>query len=126
MEQKPKNTKKPPSRGFNPSWLYIFMFIFLFGLYFSNTGTGPKEISYLEFEQNMLSEHDVERIVVVNKEIAEIYIKKEKLNEDKYHDVASDTLLGASNPQYLIKIGSLENFENKLDRKILLSGKKWN
>lgn len=116
MEQKPKNTKKPPSRGFNPSWLYIFMFIFLFGLYFSNTGTGPKEISYLEFEQNMLSEHDVERIVVVNKEIAEIYIKKEKLNEDKYHDVASDTLLGASNPQYLIKIGSLENFENKLDR----------
>lgn len=115
MEKAKKNKPKPPSGGSKLSWLYIFLFIFFLGLYFFNVSSAVKEISWLQFEQKMLSRHDVESIVVVNKETAEIYIKKDRLTEKRYEDVATDTVFGSATPQYVLKIGSIESFENKLE-----------
>lgn len=68
----------------------------------------------MKFEQNMLSQGDVEKIIVVNKEIAEVYIKSDRLSDEKYKDVTQD-IKNTTGPQYVIKIGSVDSFETKLE-----------
>ena len=70
----------------------------------------------MHFEQNMLSQYDVEKIVVINKETAEIYIKQERLSDEKYKDIFKSISFNKTEPQYVIKIGSVDSFENKLEK----------
>ena len=104
----------PVPKGFKFYWLYILLFIFFVIYFFLGQAYNTKEIGWTEFEQTMLLNHDVEKIVIVNKEIAEIYIKKEKLNNPKYQNIAKSKYI--SNPNYVIQIGAVESFENKLQR----------
>lgn len=106
--KKNENKNKSP-RGYNPYWLYVILFVFLISFYFRNSMSNEKEISWLHFEQDMLSQHDVEKITVVNKETAEIYIKPDRLAEEKYKDISK------TGPQYEMEIGSIDNFERRLD-----------
>jgi len=102
----------PVPKGFKFYWLYILFFVFFVIYFFFGQAYNTKEIGWTEFEQTMLLNRDVEKIVIVNKEIAEIYIKKEKLNNPKYQNIAKSKYI--SNPHYVIQIGSVESFENKL------------
>jgi AFG3 family protein len=104
----------PLPKGFKFYWLYILFFIFFVIYFLLGQAFNTKEIGWTEFEQTMLLNHDVEKIVIVNKEIAEIYIKKEKLNNPKYQNIAKSKYI--SNPNYVIQIGAVESFENKLQR----------
>ncbi len=114
-----RETKKPgkqlPGIGF--SWFYVFIIILMliFSM-LSRFGNEPEQISWLDFEQKMLSQHHVAKIVVVNKEIAEIYIKKEKLSENRYKSLTEGVFDGRSGPHYIMQIGSVESFESKLER----------
>src|SRR5690554_3734332 len=59
----------------------------------------------------MLSQVEVEKIVVINKQTAEVYIKKELLSEKKH-----DHINNKVGPHYFIEIGSVESFETKLEK----------
>ncbi|WP_117880568.1 ATP-dependent metallopeptidase FtsH/Yme1/Tma family protein [Aureibaculum luteum] len=116
MTKEKKENKNKLPKAYNPNWLYLLFFAFIVFVFYINPVVKTKEISWLEFEQNMLSQNDVEKNVVVNKETAEIYIKKERLLLKKYEGVAKDTILNATSPQYYLKLGSIESFENKLEK----------
>jgi ATP-dependent metalloprotease FtsH len=65
----------------------------------------------------MLIEEDIEKIVVVNNEIAEIFIKQDKIGKqryDKLRESVSNNFL-AQNPHYKIVIGSVETFDKKIE-----------
>ena len=109
-KNKPGN-KKP--NKFNPFWLYGALLVLAL-IFFFNPTSESHEISWLQFEQEMLSQGDVEKIIVVNKETAEIYIKPDRLSEEQYRDVSADR--GVAAPQYTINIGSVESFESKLEK----------
>jgi len=97
-------------------WIYlIFIFFILFSL-FNKPGSNTGEISWLEFEKNMLSEGDVAKIVVVNKEVAEIFIKEEKLGNPKYQDISKDVFPSGAGPHYMLQIGSVDSFESKMEQ----------
>ncbi len=107
--------KKSPggSRGY---WLYlIFIFFILFAL-FNKPGFNAREIGWLEFEQSMLNQGEVAKIVVVNKEVAEIFIKEEKLGDQKYQDISKTPTPSGVGPHYMLQIGSVESFENKMEQ----------
>jgi AFG3 family protein len=59
----------------------------------------------------MLAKGDVEKIEVVNKEFAEIYIKKKLLVSENYQDVSGY----ATGAHFYFNIGSVDTFENKLE-----------
>ena len=108
-----KDPKKSPI-GYKGNWFYIlFLFLMLFSIFTWPT-LKTKEISWLKFERTMLSQHDVSKIVIVNKEVAEIYIKQEKLKDPKYQDISEGMFVAKAGPHYLVQIGSVESFENKL------------
>lgn len=108
--------QKRPFGGYGTSWLYIFLFTVLLFSIFSNPFLNLKEIGWLEFERIMLSQHDVEKIVVVNKEVAEIHIKQERLDDPKYRETPQVATKSKIGPQFTLRIGSVESFENKLEK----------
>jgi AFG3 family protein len=105
-----------PKPKFNVYWIYGIIALAIIGTYLLNMRGGPEEISWQRFEKEMLASHDVEKIVVVNKERAEIYIKKDRLTSGKYKDTGSKgfNFIGQGGPQYYFTIGSVEIFDQKL------------
>ena len=110
-----KNSIKP--FGFSPFyWIFLFSTILVLLVYFTRSQTAAtREISWKRFKQEMLLPQDVDKIVIRNKEIVEVFIKKEKLKSDKYI-LVSQGMFGSQNagPHYFFAIGSLELFEKNL------------
>ena len=107
--QQPKNFK------FNFYWIYGIIAVLFFGIQILNVNT-TKETSWQEFNRTMLQPKEVEKLVVVNRDIAQIYIKKEFLKKEK-HQAVSQKSFGKSvneGPHYFFQISSPDNLEEKL------------
>ncbi len=122
-KEKKKNTVPPnfPSTKkikpkFSFYWIYAILAVVFIGIQFFNYSNPVKETTWPRLEE-MLLRQDVEKIVVINKEKAEIYIKKEKLPKDTaYKDFLKkgfSTSFG-SNPHFFYQIGSEEIFNGLL------------
>lgn len=96
MNKSPNQNKKIKPPKFNVIfWIYIPLFAFL--IYMGNfgyQGGDPQETEWYKVKDNMISQGDVEKITyVVNKDIAEVTIKKDSLK--KYVN-----LFGGKEPKY--------------------------
>ncbi|MDO9255580.1 MAG: ATP-dependent zinc metalloprotease FtsH [Bacteroidales bacterium] len=104
---------KMPKVKFNFYWIYGILGIILFGLYLNNMGAAPKEIGWGELK-DMLVNQEVEKILLVNKDHAEIYIRKDKLSLPKFKDVKPVNSLATAAANYVYQIGSVETFEKDI------------
>ncbi|MFC2112788.1 ATP-dependent zinc metalloprotease FtsH [Bacteroidota bacterium] len=107
-----------PKPKFNVYWIYGIIGLAIIGTYFMRMGNGAEEITRRQFETEMLASRDVERIVIVNKEKVEIFIKEDRLASGKYKDAKSKTFspMSGQGPQYYFTIGSVEVFEQQLQK----------
>lgn len=108
--------KKEPGKfrnpGFNFYWIYAILAVVFIGLQFVNWGGSVIDIPQQRFENQMLRSGDVEKLVVVNREIVEVYIKADRLGQEKYKDVKAPSMgSDRSGPHFSFRIGSLDNFE---------------
>jgi len=110
-----KKNRKPSFGGKNINWVYFFLLgmIMWFSI-FSNPVAGTKEISWTFLEDSLLTQREVSKIVVVNKEVAEIYVKKEQVDTAADESVIDNLFQTAEAPKYTITIGSVATFEDKL------------
>jgi cell division protease FtsH len=116
------NSKSPfknnltPKRKFSFYWIYAILALAFIGLQFFNWKSPTKEITWNNFVR-ILEKHQVEKISVVNKEKAEIYIKKDAILSDtaykQFRDKGSNGSTSGS-PQYTFEILSSDNFEAKV------------
>ncbi|MDR2010083.1 MAG: ATP-dependent zinc metalloprotease FtsH [Bacteroidales bacterium] len=117
--QKPNPTpNNSPVNNKNRFWIYAILLGILLLFTFIDFGGGSKEISRDRFQNEMLESHDVEKIVIVNKERVDVYIKPERLDDSKYSDAANSRGFGFKNsmgPQYYFTIGDVGTFERQLD-----------
>ena len=109
----------PPK--FNMIWLWIAMIVGFIGLQYLFSGDGAKKTTYKEFETKMLIPGDVEKLVASKSNDlidVEVYIKKDKLADEKYKDVAPNpnalSLSPSVGPQYKFTEPSAEILEGKL------------
>jgi len=63
----------------------------------------------------MLEDNDVSKIVLVNKETAEIFINPDNFSKEMHKDLESKSGLNKNSPHYYYSIGSVEKFENRLE-----------
>lgn len=116
----PKNNKRKnfSNEGRGMRWWLIYLI--LIGLLvvpsLLNTFTATEEITWLKFEKTILSKNAAEKIVIVNQEKAEIYIKEEFAEDSLFKPAFRKSIGGGLNkePHYIINIGSPEAFERKL------------
>jgi len=122
QQNKFKNSLKGPDQGkkkFNFYWIYAILAVVFIALNFYNWGgSGPKEITWNKFE-TFLRNQQVEKIVVVNKETAEIFIKKEAIEsgDTAFKSLIPKKGIGAGTnkgPHFQFEILSSENFETKV------------
>ena len=114
---KDKKNQKPTfgSEGFN--WYYFLLFFFLLILtFFSNPVSTSKEISWAFMQDSLIVPNKIQKIIVVNKEFAEIYVSDDQRNGEEITDVRDRWFKSVEIPQYRITIGSVDNFEEKLQR----------
>ena len=109
--------KKKIQKGFkfNIYWIYVVIFLFFIGLQFLGNEVA-KPTNWQDFNKNLLQSRKVEKIVIVNKEKAFIYVKKEFLSEEQFKNV-NKKLIGESinyGPHYYFEIGSIETFNDNL------------
>jgi AFG3 family protein len=112
---KPGGPNKPK---FNSYWIIGIILLAMIGIQFLSSGNNLKEMDTNRFFQ-VLQKGDVEKIVIVNKEKVEIYIKPERLSDPAYEDVSSNksnTVLGQPVPQYYFTIISQDVFMEDLNR----------
>ncbi len=117
MDNKKKSNLPVNLKGFKFKiyWIYIIIFIIFIGLNLMGTEV-TKPTSWQEFNQKMLQQQKVEKVVVVNKEKAFVYIKKDFLSEKQFKDVSKKAYGNTPNlgPHFYFEIGSVETFANDL------------
>ena len=109
-----KGTDKKPK--FNITWIYGMIAIFIIGMMFFPMGSQPVEIMMGRFKNKMLKTHSVEKIIVVNGNRAEVYIKADKLSDPEFSDIKTSkpNAFGVISAHYFMKIGSIEVFTAQL------------
>ena len=118
-----KNTMGLNNNGkpkFNIFWVYGVIAVTLIGLQFMNVSPNPKEIQRGEFindKYGMLKNNDIEKIIVVNKENAEIFIKKDRIENERYKELfkTSFTSTSKEGPHFIFNIGDIQSFDNMIN-----------
>ena len=117
-----KNGKKPKS-GMIMYIVYCAIILVLGGIMWMGDSSVPsREINWGKLEKILLK-HDYDKIKIVNREFAEIYIKKDALQEDSaYSDLKAKNIFGKeSNPQeafYTYKFVTFEHTSSNSSKKI--------
>ena len=130
MENKNKKGAPSPQKGspkkgdkkqFNFYWIYGIIGALLLGLQLFQMGGGEKRTTWNNFVNEMLRTDEVERLLVVTtngESRVDIFIKSEALELEKHKAVKekSSGNIGGRTAQYYLKIGTIEQFNDDLDR----------
>ncbi len=110
-EQRPGERNRGKSPRANVFVIYFLIALVLIGLQYLWLRPSYKEISWRYFARELAPTGDVARLVVVNREYVEIYIKPDSLHKPLHRAVAR-TWLGTPNPgpHYVFTIGSIDRF----------------
>jgi cell division protease FtsH len=104
---------------FNSNWIFAILIISFLAINLIYGGKTTPKIQTRQLKE-MISNKEIERIVLVNKEYAEIYLKKEVLESGKYTDIlkpgSGPMNFGVQKPHYTHNIGDLATFEEFLQK----------
>ncbi|TQD38670.1 ATP-dependent zinc metalloprotease FtsH [Haloflavibacter putidus] len=119
MAKEQKN-KKPENKRpkFNSYWIYAGIILIFLGLqFFGGSGFNePAKTNLAEFQQ-FLRNGDVKKVVVINKQTANVYLTEEAQQKDIHKQAeGEDFLPGSNSPDYSFELGDLQNFENSFDQ----------
>jgi len=103
---------KPNNSGrFNSYWIYGLLALFILAInFYSITNANNDPLGWDKFTE-MLRQNDIDRLIIVNKEYAEIFVKENAL--DRYPDAAKSKF-GAKRPHFSFPIGTVEVFNDQL------------
>ena len=98
---------------FNSNWVFLIIAAAFIAVNFLYTGKSVQKTTTSGIKE-MIASHDIEKIVVINKEQAEIYLKKEALESGRYPKVPKPgTGFGMTVPKahFIYNIGDISSFE---------------
>lgn len=117
-DNKNQGPVKPPDKNmkpkFNSNWIFAVLAVsfIVINLLFGGKSTPKAQTRDLK---EMIGNHDIERIVIINKEVAEIYLKKEAVESGRYPNLPKNNGgrmgLGVPKPNYTYNIGDIASFQ---------------
>ena len=115
-DSKKDSNSNMPKFKFNAYWIYGAVFVLIMAFQFFSSGDlATKSISKNEFNE-ILKENDISRIVVLNNNLAQIYIKEEAQKKDRYKQILSSAFYTKGSSFYDYNFGDLQNFENNVEK----------
>ncbi|HLZ86862.1 MAG TPA: hypothetical protein VKQ52_06480 [Puia sp.] len=121
MAKQPTNGQKTPKKKnrwlYTLGWIAAPFFLFLI-FYFSGILRGsPQQISWDEFEKQILARHAADSMDIVNNEDAEVFIKKSFADDPYFKPVmkpGTEKMIEPG-PHYTFHIGSVVTLQQKID-----------
>ncbi|AVI51324.1 peptidase M41 [Pukyongia salina] len=114
-ENKKPEIKKP---RFNAYWIYAAIIMIFLGIQFfgGSSWSQPAKTTQSEFE-NYLRDGDVEKIEIINKKKAQVYLTTEARQKSVHTNNKTKSFFpaAANEPYYQFEFGDLQNFENKIN-----------
>jgi len=104
----------PKKPKFNPTWIYVGIAALFLILSFIDFGASGKEISWKQFI-SMIKAHDVEKIIVVNGDFAEIYLTEDAITSQRYKDIIGQNKPLGRSFFFKMSIGSIDSFQSQLN-----------
>jgi AFG3 family protein len=105
---------KNPKPRFNSNWIFAILAFSIIAIQLIYGGKGVPKAQTRDLK-SMIEHHDIEKIIVVNREVAEIYLKKEAKESGRYPELSKSGSkgigLGAQRPDYTYNIGDISTFE---------------
>ena len=115
-DSKKDSNSNMPKFKFNAYWVYAAIFIAIIAVQFFSSGDlATKSISKNEFNE-ILKENDISKIVVVNNNLAQIYIKDEAQKKERYKKMINSAFYSKGSSLYEYNFGDLQNFENNIEK----------
>lgn len=117
---KETNNTNPKKPRFSSYWIYGIILLFIIGMQLFSGGSGwstPPEITPAKMEQ-YLEDGDINKILIItNTKSAKVFLTEEALKKDIHKNAQGQTFLPSSSqvPQYLVKYGDAQNFENSIN-----------
>ncbi|MDT0646113.1 ATP-dependent zinc metalloprotease FtsH [Zunongwangia sp. F260] len=116
-KEQPKKKLDPKKPKFSAYWIYAAIIIIFLGIQFF-TGGGfnePAKITPNQFEE-YLKDGDVQKVVIVNSQKANVYLTEEAKQEDQHQSKTNEEMFAAGDtPAYTFNLGSLEKFQNDVE-----------
>ncbi|MDA9264182.1 ATP-dependent zinc metalloprotease FtsH [Saprospiraceae bacterium] len=108
-----KDPQKTPNKvNFNSYWIYGIIILVILGINMSvMMNNSTKNISYTEFEEKVAG-NKVERVDVINKQIAHVYLTPDALKTDMPD--YQESSYAVNQPQYQFEIGDMAFFLEKM------------
>jgi len=110
----PGDSGNNPRPKFSAYWIYGLIAVAFIAINFFQFGQSPQEI-FMKDLKVMLSARDVDRIEVINKEEARIYLKPGRLGKYKTLIEKSFTKVPEKGPQFKLQIGDVNAFKEDVD-----------
>jgi cell division protease FtsH len=117
MNENKKDNKNnnTPKFKFNTYWIYGGLIILVIGFQFFSSGDlATQSISKNEFNE-VLGDNDISKIIVVNNNVAQIFIKEDAIQKSKYQKLTNSAFYRKGESLYEYNFGDLQNFENDLE-----------
>lgn len=106
---------KKPKFSFNLYWIYVVIGAILIFITFFGPNGGARELtSFQEFENKMLLKGYVQKIEIINKDHAEIYLDPKVISLDPFNKEVKGRTSNDKGPHYELKIGSVDQFQTEL------------
>jgi AFG3 family protein len=121
-EKTPDKNSKP---RFNTNWIFAILAVSVILFSVFNGGKTIEKTTKSEI-RTMIINHDIEKIVVVNKEQAEIYLTKSAIESGRYKVTKPGTNFGMSLPKanFIYTIGDISTFEPFIEKEEAAAGYK--
>jgi cell division protease FtsH len=112
MDNNQSNTPKPK---FNAFWVYALIAIVFIALQYFQFGKHPHEI-FMKDLREMIAAKDVDKIEVINKEVARVYLKPGRL--DHYQKLVGKDFnrIPKDGPHFELQIGDVTAFKDEIDK----------
>ena len=116
-----EQNKKPEINKpkFSAYWIYALVILIFFGIQLFGGGSWnqPAKTTQSEFE-NYLKNGDVEKVEVINKKVAKVFLTKEARDKEIHTKNKPKNFMapGTNDPAYEFEFGDLQNFENNFNK----------
>ncbi len=108
----------------NIMWLWSLILIFILGYsLFSSEDGAPVQSDWYTVEE-MIERGEVEKINIVNRDVAQVYLKKDAVERYRNTDDAKLKKMPATGSQLVFNIGSVDTFRQDFDNAVKASGNK--
>ena len=115
-KNKKVNSKKP--NRISPYWVYVGIVVVILGIQFYTSVSSPVEKTNESRVLEFAKQGDVARMVVINREYVDVYLKEESILKEVHKGVSKKPFGSGKNlgPHYKFTIGDLNIFQQKLDK----------